>query len=130
MIFVFGSNLAGRHGAGAAAYAVRNCGAVFGIGEGPQGQAYAIPTKDADIRTLPVDEIAQHVDLFIAYAQRHGGREFMVTAIGTGLAGYSHAHIAPLFYGAPSNCLFDERWTEFLPAAARFWGNDAARTPY
>ena len=53
-IFVFGSNLAGRHGKGAALWARNNRGAVYGQGEGPQGLSYAIPTKDAKLRSLPL----------------------------------------------------------------------------
>lgn len=67
-IFVFGSNLAGRHGKGAALYAREHYGAVYGVGVGPTGSAYAIPTKDGKLRTLPLDQIKKHVDAFLAYA--------------------------------------------------------------
>jgi len=103
-MFVFGSNLAGRHGAGSAREAVARHGAVYGRATGPQGNAYAIPTKDRNLRTLPLDEIRAHVDDFIAFAIRNPDVEFDVVAVGCGLAGYAPADIAPMFRGAPPNC--------------------------
>ena len=96
-IFVFGSNQAGRHGAGAAKYAKENFGAESGKGVGMQGQCYAIPTKDFRIKTLPLDKIAAYVSIFISAADMHPDKEFLVTEIGCGLAGYTPAEIAPLF---------------------------------
>ena len=86
-IFVFGSNLAGRHGKGAALHARQNCGAIYGQGEGLQGQSYAIPTKDARLRTLPLGIIAVHINNFILFARSRPDLEFEVTRIGCGLAG-------------------------------------------
>ena len=113
-IFVFGSNLAGRHGAGAAFYARKYCGAIQGKGIGPQGQSYAIPTKDRALRPLSLDRIELFVLGFIAYARRNPGLQFRVTAIGTGLAGYSAAAIAPFFKNAPANCRLPEEWAAFI----------------
>ena len=104
MIFVFGSNLAGRHGAGAAKFARMNHGAIYGQGQGLQGSSYAIPTKDRQIRTLPLGDIRQHVATFLEFARSRDDLTFQVTAIGCGLAGYKPEHIAPMFQGAPSNC--------------------------
>jgi hypothetical protein len=102
-IFVFGSNLAGRHGAGAALFARKHCGAIYGVGEGRQGQSYGIPTKDARLQPLPLEQIRLHVESFLAHA-RHCSREtFQLTAIGCGLAGYKPEQIAPMFSGAPPN---------------------------
>ena len=109
-IFVFGSNLAGIHGAGAALYARKHYGAELGVGVGRTGRAYAIPTKDAKLKTLPVNRIRKDVDTFLAYAQAHPELTFLVTAIGTGLAGYSASVIMPLFKGAPKNCELPEGW--------------------
>lgn len=103
-IFVFGSNLAGRHGKGAALFAFQQRGAIKGIGSGPQGRSYAIPTKDERLRVLPLAEIAEHVAAFVTYAERHPSTRFEVTAIGCGLAGYRPAEIAPFFRAAPANC--------------------------
>jgi hypothetical protein len=103
-IFVFGSNLAGRHGKGAVLFAAKNCGAIYGQGEGRQGNSYGIPTKDKDIKTLPIEVIASHVNVFLDYARANPQEEFEVTAIGCGLAGYCPEQIAPLFVGYPSNC--------------------------
>lgn len=113
-VFVFGSNRAGRHGAGAAYFARINHGAIYGQGEGRQGSSYAIPTKDARLRTLPLSEIAVHVETFKRYAAGHPHEHFLVTAIGTGLAGYSNDEIAPMFRGAPANCELPARWVEIL----------------
>jgi hypothetical protein len=96
-IFVFGSNLAGRHGKGAALWAHNVCGAIYGQGEGLQGRSYAIPTKDHQLRTLPLPVIEQHVRTFLAFAEAHPELQFRVTAIGCGLAGYKPEQIAPMF---------------------------------
>lgn len=109
-IFVFGSNLAGRHGAGAALCARKEHGAVYGVGLGRTGNSWAIPTKDQSIQTLPLKRIEQYVGMFIAYARLHPELSFQVTAIGTGLAGYSHEQIAPMFRDAPSNCILPMEW--------------------
>lgn len=102
-IFVFGSNLAGRHGKGAALEARKNWGARYGQGHGPQGRSYAIPTKDAKLNTLPFGKIKFYVTLFLGYAHQHPELTFKLTAIGCGLAGYAPEQIAPLFANAPPN---------------------------
>ena len=94
-VFVFGSNLAGIHGAGAALQAIQ-FGAVRGVGVGLCGQTYAIPTKDKYINTLPLSGIRKYVDEFIRCAL-HSELEFLVTPIGCGLAGYEPKDIAPMF---------------------------------
>lgn len=96
-IFVFGSNLAGRHGAGAARLAYEKFGAKMGSGVGYTGQCYAIPTKDKNIETMRLHEIKAYVDHFIATASERPEETFLVTAIGCGLAGYTPEEIAPLF---------------------------------
>jgi hypothetical protein len=101
-IFVFGSNLAGRHGKGAALYARQQRGAVYGQAEGLQGNSYAIPTKDGSLRTLPLDSIRAHVEQFIAFARQRPELRFQLTAIGCGLAGYKPWDIAPMFEHAPA----------------------------
>lgn len=104
-IFVFGSNLAGRHGAGAALFAVKNCGAVYGKGFGHHGNSFAIPTKDAYINTLPLTTINEYVIKFLQYATDNPSLIFKLTPIGCGLAGYEPKDIAPMFIKAPSNVL-------------------------
>lgn len=113
-IFVFGSNLAGRHGAGAARAARELFGAVYGVAEGITGQAYAIPTCDQEIRPLTLHQIRRGVECFLAYAHAHPEQEFFVTRIGCVLGGQSNADVAPLFKGAPDNCSFAEEWAPFL----------------
>lgn len=108
-VFVFDSNLAGRHGKGAALQAMQ-FGAVYGFGWGHMGQTYAIPTKDSQLRTLPIRGIRVHVDTFIAYAIRRDDLTFRLTKIGCGLAGYAEEQIAPLFAHAPPNVIRPEGW--------------------
>lgn len=96
-VFTFGSNLAGRHGAGAALHAIKHKGARYGIGVGLQGESYAIPTKDENIKTLPLNRISEYVSEFIQFAKDHPELEFEVTPIGCGLAGYKPKDIAPMF---------------------------------
>lgn len=124
MIFVFGSNIAGRHGAGAAAYAHKFEGAVYGNGVGHHGNSYALPTKDINIQTLDLADVKQFVDLFIQYAELNPELEFKVTRIGCGLAGYKDSEIAPLFNNAPSNCQFDSVWAGYIskPTQRTYWG--------
>lgn len=110
-IFVFGSNLAGRHGKGAALDAIKNHGAIYGCGVGLQGRSYAIPTKDEYLRTLPLGTIKYYVDCFLSHARTHISTEtYQVTRIGCGLAGYKDKDIAPMFKNAPSNCRLPEEW--------------------
>jgi hypothetical protein len=102
-IFVFGSNLAGRHGAGAAKFARENHGAVYGKGIGHHGNSYAIPTKDLVLKTLTLNAIQRHVNDFLEYAKNNPSLIFKLTPIGCGLAGYSPKDIAPMVVNAPPN---------------------------
>lgn len=110
MVFVFGSNLAGIHGAGAALYARNNHGAIYGQGIGLQGNSYGIPTKDRNIKTLPLNVIEKHVNDFITFAKANYEMTFQITKIGCGLAGYKSSDIAPMFKDAPTNCYLPEEW--------------------
>ena len=94
-IFVFGSNLAGAHGGGAAYVALQRFGAVWGKGVGLQGQSYAIPTMQGGVET-----IKPYVDEFIEFASKHPEYKFLVTRIGCGIAGFRDEEIAPLFENA------------------------------
>jgi len=120
--FVFGSNEAGIHGAGAAAHAVRHLGAVWGQGVGLQGRTYAIPTKDRRLDTLPLKTIQDYVDEFLTVACKMPEIHFQVTQLGCGLAGHKPADIAPMFERAPPNCSFDLAWKFWLPERTKFWG--------
>lgn len=104
-VFVFGSNLAGVHGAGAAKQAMK-FGARWGVGEGEQGQSYALPTKDEKIKTLPIDEIRYYVKSFKAWAAMNPQSQYLLTAVGCGLAGYKPKDIAPMFADSPMNVVF------------------------
>ena len=91
-IFVFGSNLKGMHGGGAAYIAYRKFGAIMGQGVGLQGQSYAIPTMQGGVET-----IRPYVDEFIEFAKEHQNLTFLVTRIGCGIAGFTDDEISPLF---------------------------------
>lgn len=96
-IFVFGSNLEGSHGGGAAAIAAKKFGAIWGQGVGLQGQSYGIPTMHGGIPA-----IKPYVDEFIEFAKNNAELDFLVTRIGCGIAGFLEEEIAPLFENAAS----------------------------
>ena len=106
-IFVFGSNLSGMHGGGAALVALRKFGAIMGQGVGLQGQSYAIPTMQGGVET-----IRPYVDEFIAFAKAHPELTFLVTRIGCGIAGFTDEEISPLFSKAHNieNIVLPEGW--------------------
>ncbi len=111
-IFVFGSNLAGVHGAGAAAAAL-NMGAEWGNGVGLQGRTYAIPTKDENIKSLRLSQIRPYIEDFVKFTQDNPDKNFFVTRVGCVLAGYKDSQVAPLFKGA-INCSFAKEWMDFV----------------
>ncbi|MCR4603623.1 MAG: hypothetical protein K5683_08870 [Prevotella sp.] len=106
-IFVFGSNLKGLHGGGAAYTAYRKFGAVMGQGAGLQGQSYGIPTMQGGTET-----IRPYVDEFILFASDHPTLTFLVTRIGCGIAGFDDEDIAPLFRRAHDvpNIVLPQGW--------------------
>ena len=117
-IFVFGSNEAGIHGAGAAKLAFDKFGAKWGQGYGLQGQSFAIPSKDKTIQTMSVNKIKPYVDDFLIFALNNPHLTFLVTEIGCGLAGYAPYQIAPLFkLGVDLNNLHlpQRFWNELSP---------------
>jgi len=113
-IFVFGSNEAGIHGAGAARVANKLFGAEFGKGFGRTGQTYAIPTKNHMIRTLSLNAIEKYVRAFIEESKNYSYLTFLVTEIGCGLAGYTPKEIAPMFRGVPENIILPESFWNII----------------
>lgn len=112
-VFVFGSNLAGRHGKGAALYARQHYGAQYGIGKGRTGNSYAIPTKDKYLKVLSLQAIELYIAEFVAYAEDNPEDTFLLTPIGTGLAGYDKVEILKLIRNCtplPSNIVFTKEW--------------------
>lgn len=112
-IFVFGSNLAGRHGKGAALTAFHKYGAKYRKGTGLQGRSYAIPTKDEDLNVMELHDIVPYIHEFVQFTKDNPQFYFYVTAIGCGLSGYKPKDIAPHFKGA-INCSFDICFAEYL----------------
>jgi hypothetical protein len=94
-IFVFGANLAGAHGAGAARQAMK-FGAVYGR-FGLVGQTYGIPTKDKNLKTLPLSEIKHYIDLFEGVVRDRQDLTFLITKVGCGLANLKEWQIKPMF---------------------------------
>lgn len=123
MIFVFGSNKSGIHGAGAARYAYKNLGAEWGVGEGPTGKCYALPTKGKKIEFISIDEVEEAIITFLHYARKKPDLTFKVTAVGCGLGGFTHDQIAPFFRYAPKNCRFDKIWEPYLGKEHKYWGS-------
>jgi len=113
-VFVFGSNLAGIHGAGAARFAHKVFGAEFGVGIGMTGKCYALPTKDHDIWTLPLNRIEEYVIDFLDYAKENLDKTFLVTQIGCGLAGFAPEDIAPMFKVHPKNVILPKEFHEVI----------------
>lgn len=114
-IFVFGSNLSGIHGAGAAKAARLYYGALLGSYRGHFGRSYAIPTvKQRIAGPLPLFQIEAEVADFLAYARTYPQLEFFVTRIGCGLAGHHDYQIAPMFEDTPINCSLPDTWQPYL----------------
>lgn len=117
-VFVFGSNLKGRHGKGAALAAVKDFGAIYGTGKGFAGRSYALPTRDANplgvkeanVQSLTFDQVKESVSDFIEFANMNLAMRFYVTRVGCELAGFSDDEIGQLFVGAPTNCSLPVQW--------------------
>lgn len=137
-ILTFGSNLAGRHGAGSALVAKEQFGAVYGQGVGRQGQSYGIPTKDGrpgtpNLRdpaaTLSLPAIQQNIEQFIADAKATPNERYYVVRLGCALATHADADIAPMFARAPTNCSFPDTWKPWLGPKQAVPQGAAAATP-
>lgn len=117
-IFVFGSNLLGIHGKGAALYAKQNYGAVQGCGLGRTGNSYAIATKKRPTMhpqdVMPLGAIEFQVRCFLLYAEENMQHTYLVTRVGCGLAGYKDEQIAPMFRAAPKCCKLPDEWSQIL----------------
>lgn len=115
-VFVFGSNLDGQHLGGAARIAFEKFGAIWGNGVGIQGQSYAIPTMHG-----PLSDIKPYIDEFVEYARQHPEKNFILTRIGCGIAGFKDEEMAPLFaeiLNVP-NITIPKEWIPFISATLR-----------
>ncbi len=111
VVFVFGSNEAGMHGAGAAKEARKNFGAIEGLGAGLSNHSYAIPTKDRYIRALPLDKIKRYVYDFVEFTHTAQYKEFFITRVGCDLDGFHDDVMAPLFLNVNRyNCSIATSW--------------------
>jgi len=111
-IFVFGSNTSGRHGRGAALQAMNDFGAVYGIGEGITGQCYAFPTLDGELQQREEWELEESIIEFILTAKDSPCKQFLLTKVGCGLAGFTEDYMRSLFakFVLPENIILPEGW--------------------
>ena len=109
-IFVFGSNLAGRHGAGAAKQAHDDFGAKHGVGEGLTGRCYAFPTLCSQLHRLGLSDLRDSRDCLYRCCEAHPYARFLLTKVGCGLAGYPEATMRGLFTDPPANLMMPEDW--------------------
>ena len=112
MIFVFGSNLDGIHGAGATKFARQYRGAQWGVGHGLTGMSYALPTKGHNLSDMSLPEIESYVQIFCQFARDTPHLSYELTPVGTGLAGWPKADIWQLFkiHKIPSNVYLSSTW--------------------
>jgi hypothetical protein len=122
IVFVFGSNEAGHHGAGAALDAYKKHGARYGMSYGHFGDSFAIPPKNRRLATLYLTTIRQYVEGFLAYTKSRPELVFRVTRVGCGLANLRDKEMAELFQLAPYNCEFDLVWKPYLGDRFTYWG--------
>ena len=108
--FVFGSNLAGRHGAGSALQAKQRFGAVYGVGEGVTGQTYAFPTLDGQLRKLPHWRLLEATTNLFYEAHLRPEDTFLITKVGCGLAGYEEEYMRSFFLYPAPNMVLPEDW--------------------
>jgi hypothetical protein len=109
-IFVFGSNLAGRHAGGAAFDAANRFGAVEGVGEGLTGECYAFPTLKGDLSKIEYDDMICIADTFYRCVDAHPELTFLLTRVGTGIAGHSAKDMKNLFIRKRDNLVLPEGW--------------------
>ncbi|MFT4021740.1 MAG: hypothetical protein QM666_09515, partial [Acinetobacter sp.] len=113
-IFVFGSDLAGRHQEGAARIAHLYFGAILGVARGWSGQSYAIPTLNEHLQRVPLSQIQHYIEDFKIYTKNHINSTYFITALGCGQAGYDVADIAPLFQDISTNVIFPESFRPYV----------------
>lgn len=111
-VFVFGSNLEGRHGRGAAKHAMQSHGAIYGQAEGRQGNSYAIPTKGLCLSLMSWEEIEPGIEKFCEYARNNPREEFHLTPVGCGLAGHRKRTLTKslMRFSMPSNVFLTSTW--------------------
>lgn len=111
-IFVFGSNLAGRHGAGAAKQAAVQFGARYGVGEGLTGMCYAFPTLDHTLHKRTYLDLLDSVGKLYGEVESHPHLRFLLTKVGCGLGGYAEDYMKSLFFDSPDNLIKPEGWAD------------------
>lgn len=121
-IFVFGSNLQGRHGKGAALHAKLHYGAKNGVAEGLTGSAYALPTKNTPYKNMSFEELSVHAEKFVIFSKQRQDLTFLLTKIGCGLAGFNEKEVSKLFNSCLDNVLLvDEK--ENVISKANKWAD-------
>lgn len=135
-VFVFGSNTQGKHGKGAALTAKNKFGAIYGQAEGPQGQSYAIITKDLTKNTHPSrtpEQIKEQVHNLYEYARENPDKEFLVaySGKGTNLNAYSNQEMADMFGSEPipNNIVFEQEFNKLIPTESTQTSSVQPTTP-
>lgn len=109
-LFVFGSNLSGSHGGGAAKKAYIDFGAEWGISRGRTGQCYAFPTLDENLEKLSDEQLKKEVSYLYEYCEGNKDTKFILTAVGTGIAGFSIEYMKSLFVNPPKNIILPKEF--------------------
>jgi hypothetical protein len=110
IIFVFGSNIQGIHGAGAALEAKQKWGAVQGVGCGFTGNSFAIPTKYGPYTKYKFEVVKRYIEKAIVDIGSKPENEYWFTQIGCGFAGFTKEQIAPLFKEFANNRKYITYW--------------------
>lgn len=113
-IFVFGSNLDGRHGKGAAKFANQKFGAQWGVAEGITGRCYALPTVGHNLSRMPIEDVEKHVNTFLRCTSLFPELTFLVTLVGCGLAGHKIQDIGPMFSERTDNVILPIEFHEAM----------------
>ena len=113
IIWVFGSNMKGYHGAGAALIAKQKFGAPDGLFMGQCSRSYAIATEDSNLKPLQMKAIVPQIEKFVEHTINNPGFNFFVTRVGCGYAGYTDDQIGPLFAKCGGNCSLAEQWRQY-----------------
>lgn len=109
-IFVFGSNMRGAHLGGAARTAMQKFGAEYRVGEGLVGQSYAFPTLDEKMYKVSKSVLEYNRDQLYKCATENPDKEFLLTAVGTGIAGFKSSEMQALFKFPPANVKLPTEW--------------------
>ena len=102
-IIIVGTNKLGQHLGGAARQAYSDFGLKWGCGEGLSGQTYAFPTLDENFRQVSLNDLRRSRDRLYEVVESMPDKVFLLTSVGTGIAGFELEVIKELFKDTPKN---------------------------